>query len=171
MQVRIDPNKNRDRMAPPMSQMGSYVQFRMAMPRPSNEEVHVRHILRFYVARSFVKSGYKNVMILPTVDVDGQQLTVDVAGQKGDKYILAICEPGAVSKETLSKLDTLKDVDNAEVIILYSAHANAGDVPQRFKDQLTTRQFRLSSVVPPPFDDAMEYDIWMFEITFQEVLA
>ncbi len=171
MKARLDPIKNAGNAAPPMSSMGSYIQFRMNMPRPTTEEVHIRHILRFYVARSFCNAGYQNVLVRPVVTVDGQDLVVDVAAEKGDKLILAICEATAPSKETITLLDNLKDVENVEVIVLYSAHANPGDVPTRFKDQIATRRFRLSSVVPPPFDDAMEYDIWMFEITFREALG
>jgi hypothetical protein len=141
------------------------------MPKPATEERHARHILRFYVARALAKSGYEPVVILPNVKINAHELEVDVAGEKDGKLALAICEPAGVTQETVDKLDLLRDADETEVIILYSQFASPGEVPERFEEQIASRKFRLMSIVPPPFDDVLEYDIWMFELTFQEQMA
>jgi hypothetical protein len=170
MKLELDLPENEGKTVAP-SQMESYLAFRAAIPKPASEDAHLRHILRFYVARALAKSGYGSLRIRPAVRTDGQTLQVDVAAQKDGKTAVAICEPAGVTPETVAKLDVLKAAEQTEVIILHSRFATAGDVPDRFKEQLASRSFRLMSVVPPPFDDVFEYDIWMFELTFREAMA
>lgn len=167
MKLRIDLADNQGKAVTP-AQMQNYLAFRTVFPRPAQEDTHVRHIFRFYAARALAKAGYETVLIRPAVEVDGRRLDVDVAAARGGKTVVAVCEPGAVTAESVAKLDVLKDAGDAEVIILHSRHASAGAVPERFREQIASRKFRLMSVVPPPFDDVFEYDIWMFELTFKE---
>lgn len=166
MKLQIDLPENQGKGVTP-AQLQNYLAFRTVFPRPVTEDAHVRHIFRFYAARALGKAGYESVLIRPAVAIDGRRIDVDVAAAKGGKTAVAICEPGAVTPESVSILDVLKDTD-AEVIILHSRHATAGAVPERFREQIASRKFRLMSVVPPPFDDVFEYDIWMFELTFKE---
>lgn len=167
MNLRIDLPENQGK-AVSQEHLQSYLVFRTAFPKPAGEDAHVRHIFRFYAARTLAKDGYEGVLIRPVVEVGTQRVEVDVAAAKGDRRVVAICEPAAVTADTSARLAVLTEAERSEVIILYSRHADPGDVPQRFAGQVASRTFRLMSVVPPPFDDVFEYDIWMFELTFRE---
>jgi len=164
MQLKLDA---RSRVTP--GQTETYMAFRSAVTKPSHEDAHLRHILRFYMARAMQKRGEAEVYILPQVEVDGKTLTVDVAAGEPGKYTLSICEPGSVTPETEAVLETLKDVEGIDVFIVHSQYGKPGEVMTRFKDQIESRKFHLLAVVPPPFDDVYEYDIWMFETTFRNL--
>ncbi len=96
---------------------------------------------------------------------------MDVASKHGDTFSLAICEPASVTKETEEKLTMLKTAKNADILILHSQYGKPGSVQEKFKAELEAKRFRLMAIVPPPFDDVYEYDIWMFEETFRDVLG
>ena len=170
MRVELDVSENAGKVIAP-AQMASYLAFRAVMPKPPGEEAHMRNILRFYVARALSKSAPDALLIRPLVRVGETALEVDVAASHGDRVVLAICEPAGVTPATVEKLSHLKDADNAEVLVVHSRFASPGDVQERFNEQFASRAFRLMSVVPPPFDDVLEYDIWMFELTFQEAMT
>ena len=151
------------------SQLETYVAFRSAISKPAAEEAHLRHILRFYMARAMQKRGEKDVYILPQLNVDGKSVRVDVAVGSAGKYTLSICEPDSVTAETEGILELLKDLDGVDVFIVHSQYGQPGNVMTKFKDQLESKKFHLLAVVPPPFDDVYEYDIWMFETTFRNL--
>lgn len=151
-------------------QTETYVDFRTAVPRPSDEDAHLRHILRFYIARSLLKREDGDVFVLPTINVKGRELRLDVAGGKPGKYTLAVCEPGSITPETEDLLEALRDLDGVDVLIVHSQYGKPGNVMERFKPELESKKFHLLAVVPPPFDDAYEYDIWMFETTFRNLM-
>lgn len=150
-------------------QTDTYMAFRSAIPKPSNEETHLRHILRFYMTRAMQKRGEKDIYVLPQVNVGGETIRVDVAADSGGKYTLSICEPESVTPETENILDLLKDVEGVDVFVVHSQYGKPGNVMGKFHDQLTSKKFHLLAVVPPPFDDVYEYDIWMFETTFRNL--
>jgi hypothetical protein len=164
MDIQINP---RARVQP--GQTDSYMAFRTAIPKPTHEDAHLRHILRFYIARALQKRGEQEVYILPTIAVGDQTVQVDVAGGTPGKYTLAICEPGSVTPETEELLEKLKDVDGADVIVVHSQYGKPGTVLTRFPREISSKKFSLLAVVPPPFDDVYEYDIWMFETTFRNL--
>jgi hypothetical protein len=168
MDVRLDLEEAGKTLT--LSQMGSYVAFRTAVPKPAGEDAHLRHILRFYVARALAKEG-REVLILPALMVGDRRLTVDVGARRDSDVVVAICEPAGVTAGTIAALDVLKDAEHTQTIVVHSRFAGPGDVPDRYAKQLADRTFRLMSVVPPPFDDVFEYDIWMFELTFREATA
>lgn len=171
MKLDLDLGSNESRKID-ISQMDSYVAFRTTIPKPSSEEAHLRHILRFYVARALSKLGAKDIYILSTIPVSGKQITLDVIALGGNKPPdLAICEPESVTPQTEEILELLKDLEGFEVTVLHSQYGDSGKVPEKFSDQLAAKKFRLMSVVPPPFDDVYEYDIWMFETTFRNLLG
>lgn len=151
------------------SQTETYVAFRSSIPKPTGEEAHLRHILRFYMARAMQKRGEQDVYILPQLNVGEKSMCVDVAAGSQEKYTLSICEPDSVTPETEDILELLKDIDGLDVFIVHSQYGKPGNVMTKFKDQLETRKFHLLAVVPPPFDDVYEYDIWMFETTFRNL--
>lgn len=164
MEIKLDA---RNRINP--GQTETYTGFRGAVPKPSSEDAHLRHILRFYMARAMLKRGEENVYILPQVEVEGKALRLDVAAGSAGKQTLCICEPGSVTPETEEMLETLKTVDGIDVFIVHSQYGKPGNVMTRFKDQIESGKFHLLAVVPPPFDDVYEYDIWMFETTFRNL--
>jgi hypothetical protein len=169
MNVRLDLEENAGK-AMMLPQMGTCVAFRTAGPKPAGEDAHLRHILRFYVARALARES-REVLIQPALMVGDRRRTVDAAARRDGDVVVAICEPAGVTAETLAALDVLKDAEHTETIVVHSRFAGPGDVPARYAKQLTDRTFRLMSVVPPPFDDVFEYDIWMFELTFREAIA
>ncbi|HEY5903192.1 MAG TPA: hypothetical protein VIU39_11605 [Anaerolineales bacterium] len=152
------------------NQAETYMAFRTAVLKPADEDAHLRHILRFYVVRAMQKRGEQNVYVRPVLHLGEKSIRVDVAAGSPGKYTLAICEPGSVTPETEAILDTLRDVDGVDVIIVHSQYGKPGNVLTKFKEQLDARKFHLLAVVPPPFDDVYEYDIWMFETTFRNLL-
>jgi len=164
MEIKLDPL---GKVTP--SQTETYTGFRSIIPKPSDEDVHLRHILRFYIARALQKRAEQEVFILPRFEIDGKSLRVDVAAGAPGKYTLAICEPGSITPETEDLLELLKNLDGVDVIIVHSQYGKPGNVMEKFKPQLETRKFHLLAVVPPPFDDVYEYDIWMFETTFRNL--
>ncbi|MCK6582263.1 MAG: hypothetical protein L6Q49_04095 [Anaerolineales bacterium] len=150
-------------------QTETYMAFRSAIPKPSNEEAHLRHILRFYMTRAMQKRGEQDIYVLPQLNVAGKTVRVDVAAGSAGKYTLSICEPESVTPETEDILDLLKDVEGVDAVVVHSQYGKPGNVMDKFKDQLASKKFHLLAVVPPPFDDVYEYDIWMFETTFRNL--
>lgn len=150
-------------------QTDTYMAFRSAIPKPANEEAHLRHILRFYMTRAMQKRGEQDIYVLPQVDVGGKTIRVDVAAGSAGKYTLSICEPESVMPETENILDLLKEVEGVDVFVVHSQYGKPGNVMDKFHDQLISKKFHLLAVVPPPFDDVYEYDIWMFETTFRNL--
>ena len=158
--MRLDPD-----------QIESYIDYRAQIPKPPSEDTHLRHILRFYIARAFLKTGAEEVYILPEITVGDKVFNVDVIGFAGDKTLVAITEPESVTPETEKILEPLSGLSGVETFIVYSTYGEPGSVPEDYKGQIDSKQFRLMAVVPPPFDDVYEYDIWMFETTFRELYA
>ncbi|NOH02724.1 MAG: hypothetical protein HND47_12560 [Chloroflexi bacterium] len=152
-----------------LGQTETYMAFRSAIPKPANEEVHLRHILRFYMTRAMQKRGEQEIYVLPQMHVGGKTIRVDVAAGSAGKYTLSICEPESVTPETENILELLKDVEGVDVVIVHSQYGKPGNVMDKFQDQLAAKKFHLLAVVPPPFDDVYEYDIWMFETTFRNL--
>jgi hypothetical protein len=150
-------------------QTETYMAFRSAIPKPAVEDAHLRHILRFYIVRAMQKRGEENVYVLPKLTLGEKTIQVDVAAGAADKFTLSICEPGSVTPETEAILDSLKDVEGIEVVIVHSQYGKPGNVMTKFEEYLESGKFHLLAVVPPPFDDVYEYDIWMFETTFRNL--
>ena len=150
-------------------QTETYMAFRSAIPKPADEDAHLRHILRFYLVRAMQKKGEQDVYVLPEINLGGETIRVDVAAGSPGKYTLSICEPESVTPETEAILEKLKDVEGVEVVIVHSQYGQPGNVMTAFQEQLESKKFHLLAVVPPPFDDVYEYDIWMFETTFRNL--
>ena len=82
------------------SQTETYMAFRTAIPKPTDEDAHLRHILRFYVVRAMQKRGEQDVYVLPQLNLADKTIRVDVAAGSSGKYTLSICEPDLVTYET-----------------------------------------------------------------------
>ena len=117
------------------------------------------------------KRGLKDICVTPQLVVEGKTIGVDLIAQGDRGQVVAICEPESVTTETENILNLLKDIEDIEVIIVHSQYGKPGTVLEKFNGQLETKKFRLLAVVPPPFDDVYEYDIWMFETTFRDLFT
>ena len=168
MELKFEPQAIAQRKVQPGS-LETYMNFRTTLPKPVDEDAHLRHILRFYISRAMQKRGEQDIYILPELKLGETSLHVDVLAGSPGKYHLAICEPASVTPETEAILDKLKDIEGIDVIVVHSQYGNPGNVMEKFKAQLESKKFRLLAVVPPPFDDVYEYDIWMFETTFRDL--
>jgi len=170
MDIIFDPNANINCKVNPRN-TESYVLFRSTIPKPSREDAHLRHILRFYITRSLLKQGEKNIFVYPEFQLGEETIQVDVMAVSANKHIIAICEPASVTIGTESILEKLKDIENIEVIVVHSQFGNSGNIETLFEPQIASKKFTILAVVPPPFDDVYEYDIWMFETTFRQVFS
>ena len=170
MAFRFDPASNTAAKLSPLD-VETYFAFNASHPRPSGEAVHLRHIFRLYVARALSKTGWEEIYVLPEAGVDGKPLVPDILGLKEGKYLAAFCDKDSVTSETEAKLETLRGEENVKALVLHSQFGSPGEIPTRFADEITTGRLRLMAVVPPPFDDAYEYDVWIFETTFRDVFA
>ena len=170
MKINFDPAVNIQRKVSPRN-TESYVLFRSSIPKPGSEEAHLRHILRFYITRSLQRRGEQTIYILPDLQVGEETIRVDVLAVSTSKYIAAICEPASVTHDTEKILETLKTVEDVEAIVVHSQYGSSGNVATMFEPQITSKKFNILAVVPPPFDDVYEYDIWMFETTFRQVFS
>lgn len=168
MAIVFDPENNQSQRVK-LNRIETYMAFRFEIPKPPNEEAHLRHILRYYVSRALLKQDKEFVYVLPEVMADDQKIMIDVLAQEGDQTTLAICEPDSITPETEEILDLLKNEQGIEVIVLHSQYGKPGNVEEKFKEEIESNKFRIMAVVPPPFDDVYEYDIWMFETTFREL--
>lgn len=169
MKLTLDPTCEPIRVLPEHTK--TYMAFRSDILKPAHEDAHLRHIFRFYIARALFNQGAERVYILPSVRLNDHTFIVDVLAQTGDKFIVGLCEPGSVTPETEQRLEWLKEAENAETVIVHSQFGDPGSLPTHFEAQLASKKFRLLAVVPPPFDDAYEYDIWMFELTFCDLFG
>ena len=97
MDIIFDPNANIKCKINPRN-TESYVLFRSTIPKPSREEAHLRHILRFYITRSLLKQGEKNIFVYPEFQLGEETIQVDVMAVSANKHIIAICEPASVTK-------------------------------------------------------------------------
>ncbi len=149
----------------------TYAIFRSAIPKPPSEEEHLRHILRFYIARAMLKQEITEIYVLPEVQVGEHAFTVDLVAVEPEKTTIAICEPESITQETEDLLEILKTVENIEVVVVHSQYGNPGNVAEKFAEEIEQKKFRVLAVVPPPFDDTYEYDIWMFDLTFRDLFA
>ena len=152
-----------------LNRLDTYVAFRNDVPKPPSEDAHLRHILRYYVSRALLKQEKESVFVLPKVFVDEQEIFIDVLATHGDGLTMAICEPESITPETEEILRLVKEEANVDVIVLHSQFGDSGNVEEEFKEEISGDKFKIMAVVPPPFDDVYEYDIWMFETTFREI--
>jgi len=170
MELKFDPQAIAQRKVQE-NKTTTYATFRDAISRPSGEDTNLHHILRFYISRALQKRGEQDIYILPELQVGDKSFQVDILAGTTGNYTIAFCEPGSVTLETENMLEVLKDVQGVEVIIVHSQFGNSGNVMTKFQPQLESKQLRLLAVVPPPFDDVYEYDIWMFETTFNDLFT
>lgn len=170
MAFHFDPASNAPARISPLD-VETYFAFNASHPRPAGEEVHLRHIFRLYVARALSKTGWEEIYVLPDACVDGKALAPDILGVKDGKHLAAFCDKDSVTPETEGKLEMLRGEEDVRTLVLHSQFGAPGEIPMRFAGEIASGKLRLMAVVPPPFDDAYEYDVWIFETTFRDVFA
>ena len=160
MAIIIDMDANAEKRIK-MERMDTYVNFRTIIRKPPSEDAHLRHILRFYVARALIKRGAEEAYVLPDVSVDEEPVAVDVLAKTDDKLVVAICEPESVSDESVAILEKLSKQEGVECVVIHSQFGDAGTLPEKLKNEVQSNKIQIMAVVPPPFDDVYEYDIWI----------
>jgi sRNA-binding carbon storage regulator CsrA len=170
MEFNFDPSNTTALKVQP-DKIDTYVIFREFIPKPPHEEEHLRHILRFYIARAMLKQEINEIFILPEFQMKGNTLQVDLLGIKEGKVTLAICEPESITLETEELLEQLKELDGVDIVVVHSQYGKPGNVESKFAQEIDSGKIRILAVVPPPFDDTYEYDIWMFDLTFRDLFA
>lgn len=170
MELIFDPQTTTALKVDP-AKIDTYAIFRESIPKPPHEEEHLRHILRFYIARAMLKQEINDIYVLPQIQAGDQTLQVDLLGIKDGKVTLAVCEPESITPETEDLLERLKDLDGVNTVVVHSQYGKPGNVESKFSGEIETGKFKILAVVPPPFDDTYEYDIWMFDLTFRDLFA
>jgi len=170
MELKFDPQTTSALKVRP-EKTETYAMFRGEIPKPPSEEEHLRHILRFYITRAMLKEDITEIYVLPEVEVGAQTFQVDLLAVEPQKITVALCEPDSITQETEDKLDILKDVEDLEAVVVHSQYGDPGNVKEKFGPQIESKKFRILAVVPPPFDDTYEYDIWMFDLTFRDLFS
>jgi len=151
--------------------ISTYAIFREFIPKPPHEDEHLRHILRFYIARAMLKQEINHIYILPEIQAGDAAVKVDLLGIKDSKVTLAVCEPESILPETEDLLEQLKGFDDVDIVVVHSQYGKPGNVESKFAEEIDSGKIRILAVVPPPFDDTYEYDIWMFDLTFRDLFA
>ncbi len=164
----FSPNENASALASSFD-METYFSFNSTHPRPVSEEVHLRHIFRLYVVRALAKMGYTEIYVLPQATVGSTPLRADVLAVKDGRTIAAFCDKESVTSQTEEQMELLRGQEDVTVLLLHSQFGNAGSVSEKFSAEIAEKKLRIMAVVPPPFDDAYEYDVWIFETTFRDV--
>ena len=170
MEIKFDPTNTTAHQVQP-DKIDTYVIFRELIPKPPHEEEHLRHILRFYIARAMLKQEINKIYILPEFQVGDTTLQVDLLGIKQGKITLAICEPDSITPETEDLLEELKSLEGVDIVVVHSQYGKPGNVESKFSSEIESGKIRVLAVVPPPFDDTYEYDIWMFDLTFRDLFS
>lgn len=170
MKLSFDPQNTQALKVPP-EKTDTYATFRGAIPKPPHEDEHLRHILRFYIARAMLKEEITEIYVLPEVHLGEESIKIDLLAWEPQKKTVAICEPESITPKTEDLLEKLKDVEDIEVVVVHSQYGDPGNVKEKFGTQIENDKFRILAVVPPPFDDTYEYDIWMFDLTFRDLFS
>jgi len=155
MRLRLDPNIEAQRVS--IHHTKTCMAFRNDILKTTHDDIHLRHIFRFYIARVLFNQGADQIFVLPQILLNDHAITVGILAQSGDSFTVGLCQPGSITLETEELLERFKEVENTKTVILHSQFGTSGNIPTRFESQLVSKQFRLLSIVPPSFDDAYEY--------------
>ena len=151
--------------------LGSYMEMRQAAPKPVDEERHARHIQRFYACRGLHRSGYHELFVLPTVTADGRAYHPDVVGRRGEGIVFVYCAATSLDEIPRDELAGLTIQAGPMVMLVVANVLDVDRLAEEYRDLVAAGRLSLRTMTLPPFDDVLEYDIWMFELTFQEATA
>jgi hypothetical protein len=148
--------------------LGSYLEMRLRAPKPPAEERHAKHIQRFYACRGLRRSGYQELYVLPEVAADGEAFHPDVAGRRGEGLIFVYCAAHSLDEIPRSEIRALTGNAGPMLMLVVANVLDVDVLQQEFADLVGSGRLSIRTMTLPPFDDVLEYDIWMFELTFQE---
>ena len=148
--------------------LGSYHQFRQAVSKPIGEDRHARHIQRFYACRGLRKIGYPDIYVLPELTAGGDGLHPDVVGQRGQGATFVYCAATSLDEIPRGEVARLMDEAGPMVMLVVANVLDVDALSSELATYVSSGRLSIRTMTLPPFDDVLEYDIWMFELTFQE---
>lgn len=151
--------------------LASYQEFRRAVEKPPGEEHHARHIGRFYTCRGLRAVGYPEVYVLPDIEGPGWSLRPDALARRGGNLVLAYCAADSLDELPRADIRSALDMPGALIVLVVGNVLDLEALEREFHAELRSSRLQIRSFVRPPFDDVLEYDIWMFELAFKEVEA
>lgn len=146
----------------------SYLQMRQAAAKPVDEERHARHIQRFYACRGLSRMGYGELFVLPSVSSAGGPFHPDVVGRRGDGLMFVYCAAHSLDEIPLDEIRALTAEAGPMLMLVVANVLDVDRLQAEFHDLESSGRMSIRTMTLPPFDDVLEYDIWMFELTFQE---
>ena len=153
------------------SDLATYLEMRQAAPKPVAEERHARHIQRFYACRGLRRLGYTDLYVLPTVSSAGRTLHPDVVGRRGEDVLLVYCAARSLAEIPRDEINALTAEAGPALMFVVANVLDVDGLSSEFRDLVSRGRLSIRTMTLPPFDDVLEYDIWMFELTFQEAPA
>ena len=150
--------------------LGSYLAMRLAAPKPVAEDRHARHIQRFYACRGLRRAGYTEQFVLPTVTAGARTFHPDVVGRGPGGLEFAYCAADSLAQVPVDEIRELTAGDGPTVMVVAANVLDIDRLQETFRDEVARRRVSIRTMTLPPFDDVLEYDIWMFELTFQEAV-
>jgi len=150
------------------SDLGSYLDLRLAAPKPVDEDRHARHIQRFYACRGLRKLGYPHLFVLPEVSADGRVLHPDVVARRGEGAVFVYCAAHSLDEIPRDEIRLLTSEAGPMLMLVVANVLGVERLQDEFHDLVASGRMSIRTMTLPPFDDVLEYDIWMFELTFQE---
>lgn len=148
----------------------SYVVMRQAAPKPPSEDRHVRHIQRFYACRGLRRSGYSELFVLPDVTDGERRYHPDVVGRRGEGLEFVYCAASTLDEIPRAEIRELTAEAGPMVMLVVANVLDVDRLQEEFADLVAASRLSIRTMTLPPFDDVLEYDIWMFELTFREAV-
>ncbi|HEU4673650.1 MAG TPA: hypothetical protein VFS32_12190 [Candidatus Limnocylindrales bacterium] len=150
--------------------LGSYMALRQAVPKPVSEDRHARHIQRFYACRGLRRAGYPELFVLPDVTAGDRRFHPDVVGRRGDGLEFVYCAAHSLDEVPIDEIRTLTAEAGPMIMLVVANVLDVDGLSADLADLVASGRVSVRTMTLPPFDDVLEYDIWMFELTFQEAV-
>ncbi len=152
------------------SDLASYTQMRACVEKPPGEERHFRHIQRYYACRGLRKVGYPEVLVLPAVTRDdGVAYHPDVVARRGEGLVFAYCAAGSLAELPREEIARLTSEAGPVVLLVVAGTLDVPALQREYHDLVEAGRVSIRTMPLPPFEQVLEYDIWMFELAFQDV--
>ena len=150
--------------------LGSYLAMRLAVPKPVSEDRHARHIQRFYACRGLHRAGYTELFVLPGVTAGTRRFQPDVVGRRPGGLEFVYCAADSLAQVPVDEIRELTADDGPTVMVVAANVLDIDRLQEELRDEVARNRVSVRTMTLPPFDDVLEYDIWMFELTFQEAV-
>jgi hypothetical protein len=150
--------------------LSSYLAMRMAAPKPPDEDRHARHIQRYYACRGLHKRGDPELYVRPAVTFPERCHAPEVVGRRGDALEVVHLATSSLDELPRAEIATLlADPAGPRLMLIVASVLDVRAVNEEFAAPIASGRLTVRVATLPPFDDVLDYDIWMFELTFQEV--